>query len=199
MNWGFSLLEWNIFIFRDTRPELVFHSSLMAWCGNGSVSYPSEMYWPFLSLFPMEMVALNLKLKEVIVGCVVAKGISNLGISCFTILQQRVILQCYLLLTGFRTHTDRYVTRELVRNKYNWDGANFLFSFSWNKLWFTSKGILKEILNSSYNHSFCFLMVHLCVCVCFFMIWGIGIVLLHWNFVTDTFKYNYSLFWTLCL
>jgi len=28
----------------------------------------------------MEMVALNLKLKEVIVGCVVAKGNTNLGI-----------------------------------------------------------------------------------------------------------------------
>jgi hypothetical protein len=53
----------------------------------------------------MEMVALNLKLKEVIVGCVVAKGISNLDISCFRILQKRVILQCYLLLTGFKTHT----------------------------------------------------------------------------------------------
>jgi len=56
------------------------------------------------------MVALNLKLKEVIVGCVVAKGISNLGISRFRILQ-RVILRCYSLLTGFKTHTDRYVIR----------------------------------------------------------------------------------------
>jgi len=66
------------------------------------------MYCPFLSLFAMEMVALNLKLKEVIVGCVVgcavAKGNSNLGISCFRILQKRVILQCYSFLTAFK-HT----------------------------------------------------------------------------------------------
>jgi len=57
------------------------------------------------------MVALNLKLKEVIVGFVVAKCISNLGISCFSILQKRVILQFFSLLTGFRTHTDGYVIR----------------------------------------------------------------------------------------
>jgi hypothetical protein len=75
----------------------------------------------------MEMMALNLKLKEVIVGCVVAKGISNLGISCFRILQKRLILQCSSVLTGFRTHTDRVVIGWSMRIEYSYMVQNSEF------------------------------------------------------------------------